>query len=454
MSGAQYDFHVGITRDVDDRFINLKDLVNFNMGVFGQSGSGKTYTLRRIIQALHRANVTTVVIDTQGDMKYGAHYDAVGPGDFAHFQFAYHGANTCLSPLEIDTLSDSGGYYPAIQRAIKAVEYFHPALGYRQRGVLESMLEETYTRFGILRDKPETWTREPPALSDVVDTIDLKLKELYTGLSEDILTKCFKLRREVAALSGKIDLMDEVIGSEDAAGRQEAELEMTGAQYDALKNRLEDKIAALSNEAGKYVEAEARRGVGNAPSGKTREWLELVRMTIKDMLNTSLFTGANGFHPIEGKINVVDIRGLSDNHQQTVVYLLLGQVFKDGIATCRQLNAGVPRLVAVLDEAKIYKAVCEDSMSPFPRIVTEGRKFGLGALLGAQTSSQVSKEILSNIAVQFVLSMPSNELPAVKRVFGINEKQMTALIPKSDGCLSVNSSEYEHVHLWQWDPPR
>lgn len=439
----QYQYHLGIDPNGQDKFVDMKKINNFNMAFFGASGTGKTYSVRRMVENLWLGNVTVVIPDTQGDLGFDGGYENLTREAFAQEDFDYQHGTVCINCLDITVEGKGGGYYPAVQRALRAITYFHPQIGIRQKAVLIKVLDETYKRYGIHRSEQKTWGLSPPTIDDALHTVDNFMKEAVSGVPASIFEECYSLKKKIERAKKQVD-SDYSLASHSGTSAAQAKAERTETDYEEAVEEIKERVAELVEREvrGDNIEVAQKTDI-NALMG--------VELVLRGMADSRLFSGHKSFSARKGKVNVLDIHGLGDNDQQAIFFLLLGRLFSDAIISCKELNAGIPRLMCVFDEAKLYKSVCEDSMSPFPRIVTEGRKFGMGTLIGAQSTNQISKEILGNIALSFILPLPRSEWRGAKQVFGLDESMMGAIRPKSDGYIAFNGDEPSPCHLWQYD---
>lgn len=448
----QYGYHLGVEVDGDFVELDLRKTSNFNIAAFGQSGTGKTFTIRKLIQNFWFGNITVIVPDTQGDLAADTYTDI--PRDAVKEQFfSYNEGTVFLNCLDISTDGKGGGYYPALQRAIRAIQYFHPSMGIRQKTVLRKVLIETYSRFGISRDDPTTWSRPAPTVDDALATVRAMMFEANTGVGANIQQECSKIRQQAMRLRRKIDTAHAKIAS-DSRGEDYCEETLDNAKFkvEAAEEELEKKIKLLKEKVSAIVDMQCRGDVDVDDYNFNQSTLSGVEEVLEQMSMSRLFSGSTPFRPVKGVVNVLNMQGVFEKDQQALFFLLLGRVFNDAMNECVELNKGIPETILVCDEAKLYQSVCEDGMSPFPRIVTEGRKFGLGALIGAQLTSQIKKEVLGNISTQILLPLPRSEWKAIQSSYGVTPSLLNELQPKSDGLISIDGDDARPLHLWAWEP--
>ncbi|MCC5610995.1 DUF5710 domain-containing protein [Nostoc sp. CHAB 5834] len=131
--------------------MDTKQLINPHLLVLGTSGSGKSSTFKRFINAGIRSSkkVRFHVFDVHGDLDIPDASVAV---------FSEH-APFGLNPLRVNPSPLFGGVRKCIQTFIRIVnESSKTALGVKQESVLRNLLEDVYRDFGFEINDPSTWT--------------------------------------------------------------------------------------------------------------------------------------------------------------------------------------------------------------------------------------------------------------------------------------------------------
>lgn len=132
--------------------------------ILGSSGSGKTETLKVLIDGIRRAGIPVLIFDFHGDVRT----DGMRSELLSHSPVSRVG----LNPMELD--SKEADYGPYLQRqALKdMLTSIVPELGHKQGPILKQAFEEAYRRAGILDDDMATWGREPPTFAAVEAILD------------------------------------------------------------------------------------------------------------------------------------------------------------------------------------------------------------------------------------------------------------------------------------------
>jgi len=104
-----------------------------------------------------------------------------------------------------------------------------------------------------------------------------------------------------------------------------------------------------------------------------------------------------------GKVSIINLRGVQAEIQEIVVYKLLKDLFME------RKKGNIPPFFLVLEEAQNFipeRTFGEAKSSGIIRqIFAEGRKFGLGACLISQRPSRVDKSAISQCSTQMILKI-------------------------------------------------
>ena len=133
---------------------------NWNFGVFGESGSGKTQTIKKILSQLKANHLSFLVLDSFGE--YVAN-DLTNP----EFGIVISANEISVNPLEIAKGDSFRGKVAIILDTFKAIfNLSEQELSYLQNGIRRIYLEK-----GIIEDKPQTWSRLPPTFVELHNTL-------------------------------------------------------------------------------------------------------------------------------------------------------------------------------------------------------------------------------------------------------------------------------------------
>ena len=431
-------FAVGIDTQGQVADWAFTEVPNFNALFQGISGGGKTWTMHNFSARAFIRSVTFHVIDIKGDFKY-ENYEESGlgnlltPDDFNVMHFNY--IDGCsLNPLQVPRTKQGGGVVMATESIRQLVKQFSPNTGSKQLGYLSDILREVYRKKGIIHDDMETWGRTPPTLLDVLEEIDLIANAIASKLPVGTVQ----------------DILNEYAGARNKADKVLQKAHGTDQPLDSLKADIKeicceliDKLAETAHSHINYDNVEkGHHAKGTMWENWSKESLFGLRNTIRDMCETRLFTGPHA-RALLGKFNVYDLADLSPQHQQIIMRIVASRVFAMGVQETRRNNSynpPYPSHIVIADEGKHIKEISKSSLSPFNRIATEGRGYGVGAWLGVQQPDQVTDDLLRNTATIFLLSTPETGFSEVSKMFGVKPSLLKQLVPRENILFSKGKS--------------
>ncbi|WGK63363.1 type IV secretion system DNA-binding domain-containing protein (plasmid) [Halopseudomonas sp. SMJS2] len=411
---------------------------NFNIMFMGASGVGKTHTIQHMLARVFARQTTFHVIDIKGDFGYTnferaglANY--VSPDDFNDIRFNYFDGAS-INPLQVPRTPEGGGVLMTIESMKVLVKTFSPNVGVKQLTYLTEILKIVYTNKGILHDDMESWGRPNPTLNDLLEQIDLIFNAVTSGLPSesvaDIMNDIGKTKRKASKEVANMRAIEE-------------EEVVIADKVNELASGLIDSITAIIKKQIN-LEAVSKTGVGNGDVWEywSKESLYGLRSVIQGMVDSRLFTG-NPSRTMSSKINRYDLTDISPQHQQVIMRIIANRVLAMGIMETRRndsFNPTSPTHVLVADEGKHVKEISQSPLSPFNRIGTEGRGYGVGIWAGVQSPDQVTQDLLKNFATYFVLATPEAAAGDVSRMFGIKPSYLKQLVPKDNILFSAGSN--------------
>ncbi len=348
--------------------------INPHMLVMGASGAGKTWNLRRIIQAMAKTAdgpVRIHVLDVHGDI------DLAGASTVKFSEATAYGHN----PLAVSQDRDGGGVRRQIQSFIAALNRTSRQLGTRQEAVLRALLTDLYAANGFYEDKPDSWRlddgvarkypKKYPTLLDAARFSAAKLRALYLGADAKAVAALEQVNAKARSIYARNKAMGQI---RQTLGKPQADTPVADPELDKLK---EAAIAAY---------AAAIQGIATG-----RELDDLIRYDSKDVLRSVVerleSLNAIGIFrpdepPFDPKIPVwrYDIRSLTSDEKKLFVYFRLEQIFRQ--AALRGVQDWVSEVV-VLDEAHLF--FTDEAENPLNVVAKEARKFGLGQVCASRS---------------------------------------------------------------------
>lgn len=420
-------FPVGSKADGTPMHWGFSEVPNFNMCLLGESGSGKTYTLRGIIARIASMGITIHILDVKDDFSAEKFEKDGLLGYLPHqavndLDFSYVGGDCGLNILQFPKLPEAGGVYMAIQEILEIVHMFHPTFSKKMDGYLSLILKNVYLNAGITHDDQSTWSNAPPTLIDVMSEINLILAGLKSGLNRNQLEKIGALSKRLRTISKDSESSEEEIGEAKAR----------------LKDEFNDYVEfGLEKEQNYY-------------SGWKAESVQNIKDTVADMIESGIFTRPTRKR-ISGVINRYRLVGLGDRHRQIVMRIVMSQVFNMAVAqTSREgsFDPATPSHFLVFDEGKHAKQLAKSELSPLNRIATEGRGYGVGMGVGVQLVNHVTEEMLKNFSTRVVLHVPEASYAETQKNFGVTKNQLKQLKAQSN-CLFGMKGKYGLINTFR-----
>lgn len=146
----------------ENLYVDLEELPNMHMVIFGSTGMGKTSLAKSIvIQSYMLYGYNFIVID-----RHNEYIDLVYVLD--NKINIVDALNASINPFELSENVSPRQRAMELADTIKAIF----SLGYVQRNILEEIFIKAYELKGILQDDPLTWSKSPPSFHDVLDVIE------------------------------------------------------------------------------------------------------------------------------------------------------------------------------------------------------------------------------------------------------------------------------------------
>lgn len=402
---------LGRYADGGEALYDLTTATNHNIAAVGQSGSGKTFTIQQIVGAYHELGITTVILDVHGD------YDEI-PGVPAErirtIRFSYDGGDATINPLHVQA-GANGGVMMAVRQFLHVAKLFFPSLGSRQLSTLRRLVDGLYAEFGYDHNNPETWQREPPTVADLLEYATRIQVMHQAGTTPDVFKEMTKVWDEIGRLPP------------DVSDDERAE------RARVLGEKVHDMLSVVEQDELAHWDPKRLDAVHDALTGMAR----------------SGFLGADSLSGIRPRyINRLLLRDLHVSDQTATIYLILDRLFNMAYRNYPGDSPKLPRMMIVLDEGKIAKTISTHELSPLNRIATEARKFGLGVVLGVQSTDHMTDDVRRNCGLIALLPVHQTEFGTTARQFGVSADDLRRLTPRSDGLLFLRNEAAKLTHLF------
>ena len=403
--------------------------INPHMLVVGGSGSGKTHTLRRLVNAMAataRGGARIHVFDVHGDI------DIPGASTVKFSESTAYGQN----PLMVDPDPDHGGVRRRIQSLAAALNRTSRQLGTRQEAVLRALLTDLYAANGFYADRPDSWRlddgaarkypKKHPTLQDAARFGAAKLKALYLGADSKAVAALEQVNAKARTVYAKARAMGQI----NKTLGQAADSPPPDADLEKAKDQAVDAYAAAVRAIG------TGRELDDLVRYDSREVLRGVVERLENLYATGIFRPEPP--PFDPKAPVwrYDIRALASDEKKLFVCFRLEELLRQAMR--RGVQAQVVE-VAVLDEAHLF--FTDEQDNPLNAVAKEARKFGLALVCASQSPTHFSEDFLGNVATKIILGIDEMYWDGTARKLKIDLKTLQYIAPKRTLAVQVKTGE-------------
>lgn len=403
--------------------LDTRQLINGHMLFAGMSGMGKSFQMLAVMAAARRHDIQIDAFDPHEELD-----DVPGSASVKFSEATRAGYN----PLELNTDPHSGGVRRQIEAIIDMIGRTSRALGPRQESALRNLLSDVYYLRGIYADQPSTWRRQCiresqyaemlrardyrglrdyyPILQDVISLGERKLKMLTTGSDSVCVNALEKVERSASRIQSlqtkfnKADSEEEIIKIRQ---QLESEKEKAIEAYSNFINGIE--LGKEYSEAIRYTNRETM-------------------IALLERLQGLLASGVMRSNPPDwggAQIRVYKVGSLTDDDRKLLFYNRASTILRE----C--MDAGKTdhlRRILLVDEGHLYYS--EDSDNPLNRIAKEGRKFGLGLVVGSQSPTHFSEDFLTNCGSIFLLGLHEAYWDMAVRKLSLSKELLATVRPR------------------------
>jgi hypothetical protein len=424
---------------------------NAHMLVAGKSGTGKTFTLRRIVSQLAqpiqgRQPVRVHIFDVHGDMTFP------GSSRVLFSESTHFGIN----PLRLSADQHFGGVRKCVQNFIEMMSDSAPRaqLGPRQVTALRNILYELFEMRGFMLNDPSTWVADD-AQEDVrssngriylevpYDERDLAkaaAKADGVTLQFDKDEKCWWSSEHIGGLQrwptrsqGKKlptvpdaarfiaqRLKTMVVGGGTRTMRYLEEHQKKVISYqkklrklnaggdpadiESLQKEIRDDAATLIETFSDYVlSIENGWELDMLARYESSDTLKALSDRLDTLVSTGIFKPRKPPFDEGVSVWVNDIAPLRDTEQQFFVWTKLQQILDEAMEKGPVAGASEVNVAIVLDEA--HKFFSDKETNILDKISKEGRKFGISLICASQAPSHFSEDFLGNVSTKVLLGL-------------------------------------------------
>ena len=399
-------------------------LINGHVLIVGKSGTGKTFTLRNMIDQISQQSNNRVrvhVMDVHGDI------DLPGASTVKFSESTPYGFN----PLTINPDPDFGGVRKRIQSFIAALGRTGFRLGSKQEAALRNILLDLYSANGFIENDPRTWRIDPsqaqgkwarkqPAMEDAVRFANAKLRAMFLGSSSKTVAALEKLYRKQIQLHNKIKQGNKAANT--------ADVEQVQAELEKLSKEAQDLFR-------EHIETiQTGRELDDLIKYDSKEVMKSVVDRLENLNNIGIFRPQRPPFDNNAAIWRYDIKALSTDEKRLFVSFILEAVFLR--ATQRGVQSDVVELI-ILDEAHLFSN--DEPDNPVNVIAKEARKFGLGLFAASQSPTHFSDDFISNVGTKVILGIDQMYWDGTVRKLKIEQNTLEWIIPHQRMVVQMNN---------------
>ncbi len=399
-------------------------LINGHVLLIGKSGTGKTYTLKRMLSQLQKqaqGKLRVHVMDVHGDI------DIEGSSTVKFSESTAYGFN----PLTVNPDPDFGGVRKRIQYFMNALNRTSRKLGTKQEAVLRNILLDLYQANGFSAEKPETWSlddgiprkyaKKHPTLEDAYKFAQFKLKSMFLGTSSKAVSTLEQLNKKMNQFFI----------------RQKQAVKAAHSEED--KQRLEADIKKLGEEAVtlyyEYIQSmQTGMELTDLIKYDSKEVMKSVVERLENLNAIGIFK--NTPPPFDPDANIwrYDIKALSSDEKKLFVAFLLENIFLKAVQ--RGVQSDLVEVI-VLDEA--HNFLSDDPENVINTIAKEARKFGVGLFCASQSPTHFSDDFISNVSTKIILGIDQLYWDGSVRKIKIDMKLLEWIVPHQSLVCQMNN---------------
>lgn len=369
--------------------LDTDKLINPHMLVAGMSGTGKSWQMKAVLSAFARENILTDVFDVHEELHEVPKATAV------KFSAATRaGYNPLVPSLDIH----AGGLLRQTDLLVDTVERAGWKLGPRQQSALRHLVMETYHLKGMWPNNAASWRRR--------ECTEDEFDQLYDARNWTALKGCYPILRDVISVANR-KLRSLSISADHQTATALERLQNTASKINSilarhgratsdaetvrLREQLDhEKSVAIENFTTFINSIETGRELQDIQRYTDPKTIESLLERLERLDQIGIFNS----NPPEWHgaiIRVHHIGALSDESRQLLFYTRASQILRECMD---QGKTDRLRRAIMVDEGHLYYS--EDRENPLNRIAKEGRKFGLGLIVGSQSPSHFSEDFLTN----------------------------------------------------------
>lgn len=414
-------------------------VINAHMLLVGKSGTGKTFTLKKIINQLQQqsnSNIRIRIIDVHGDI------DLDEASTIKFSESSPYGFN----PLAINPDPDFGGVRKKIQSFMSALNKTSRKLGPKQESVLRNILLDLYAANGFYEKDPNSWhlndrngnrllhngkPKKFPTLEDAYRYANFKHKAMFLGSSNKAILNLEDVNKRAKQLYMKQKSIYKATNKEE---EEKMKLELITAGETAIESYT-SYIKSIENgmELTDLIKYDS---------------IDLIKSLVDrlgNLVSSGIFKNKEPEFDNSSMIWRYDVRALTNlDEKKLFVYFLLEEIFNKRVEIGEKKD--VVEMI-FLDEANLF---FNDEPDNIINIISkEARKFGLGLCCASQSPTHFSEDFISNVGTKIILGLDQMFWDGSVRKLKIEQQALEWIVPHQKMVVQINNkAELKNRFIW------
>jgi hypothetical protein len=337
-----------------------------------------------------------------------------------------------FNPLVINCDVNSGGVRKQIAQLIDMINRTSRQLGPRQESALRNLLGDVYRLRGCYPDDPGTWRKR--------EITEGQYDEMIRSRDYAGLRAYYPILRD-AINYGERQLKMMATGSDARSVNALERVEKAAARIHALMTKFkkaasDEEVSQLNEQLAADKDKAIEAFVDYVRSIETgHEFKDILKYTNRDTLQSVIerleglqSAGVFCSNPPDwggAPVRIYQVGALSDDERRLLFYNRAQQILREAMDSGK---SDTLRRILLIDEGHLYYS--EDGDNPMNRIAKEGRKFGLGLVIGSQAPSHFSESFLTNCGTIFLMGIHEQYWDGAVRKLKIDVGVLKATRPR------------------------
>lgn len=464
-------------------------MVNGHVLLIGMSGSGKTYTLRKMIYHMLQsagADLPRIhIMDVHGDI------EVEGASSVLFSEQTHYG----LNPLRINPDPHFGGVRKRIQSFLSTMNKSMRAMGPKQEACLRNILTDIYEAYGFKMDDYTTWRVDSDTAIPLTDGdpnklfIDVPLHEKdeakalgarwapppcrswwvpvdqYTGAitrwPPKLVGRTHPTVKDALRMAQNLLQMSflgtgaeavsylEVANKAAAAYRKKIISSLRKGETKLNEDELTDELEKAKQKA---IDAYTNYAHSIATGAELRQLMkydstDVLKSVVDRLTNldaSGIFKGVQPPFDPACPIWHYNIHALSMVERKLFVLFRLEEIF---LAAVQRGQQDKIRDVIILDEAHIYAD--DDEENIINSIALEARKFGVALIAASQAPNHFTQDFITSVATKVILGVDEGYWKGAATKMRLKEEAL-AWVTHHVTMLVQMKRKGENKNEWIW----